>query len=717
MVSVHLFIVDVAVALHNKSHGLHCIRQKHPFIAQLFHFRKSHHVHLVGAAVTQRALMNAIDDVFALCGEPFLMSPLDSDILAQLVFVVGADSIEQDVVHLFQENERFARDDQVRSGWRIAGPVYGVCAATHERRRGLMQSCLSVINAKHNRQREAQSTIDIAVSANGGRSICSEGGAHCALSTSAAAAAGTIPQSVDMGGSRKTHRKSFAIADLPTNACSDTSSPSHNHTLTQENPPTQLPASSPNCLCPLADPSTSAPKWGLTSNHNTNPTLLTNKQTTVTTSRAATSVMSSGDDESVADCNKSSNTSSPTPPEEGHTSSTCIVRQQGANDNPEGDDGTEGGDDPLAPLVMMTLPHASSSLMVCVANSSNIGPFPAAPMELSAANLLSTAGHCPRKQFMLFKQHQGSLQSTAVFDDVDRVCSQLHLRFEVQEQLFMQTMEVFEVTLTCCCRAPQLKPCDSVDRLALAEDMIRSRCGVGPLTIRVKHPTSRQRCSLFSSTTFRPAMVDQQRTSSSSPVKTPFSRGRPSLYSKVEKAIETMCGAILQRGEIVEVVRVACCSCDENDHHPNSSSLVDTSSSAIIARPLPVHHNVRDVLIHCVVHGIKGRGVARRAADIQSFVAECLNNVQELNLLSDDGDDQFDDVDDERDKALVGGLRVSSAFLAALANINNVFVVCRTLLEDYGDTVASVVIMGLQSSVLTFFHDMSSLTRTMSSTQ
>ncbi|CUE64675.1 Hypothetical protein, putative, partial [Bodo saltans] len=43
-------------------------------------------------------------------------------------------------------NERFARDDRERPGWRLSGPMYGVCAATSERRRELMNQCITKIN-------------------------------------------------------------------------------------------------------------------------------------------------------------------------------------------------------------------------------------------------------------------------------------------------------------------------------------------------------------------------------------------------------------------------------------------------------------------------------------------------------------------------------------------------------------------------------------------
>ncbi|CUG19761.1 Hypothetical protein, putative [Bodo saltans] len=60
--------------------------------------------------------------------------------------------MEHALRHLFMGGESFARDDQVRVGWRITGPLYGVRAATSARRRELMQLCIDTVNRLNGKQ-------------------------------------------------------------------------------------------------------------------------------------------------------------------------------------------------------------------------------------------------------------------------------------------------------------------------------------------------------------------------------------------------------------------------------------------------------------------------------------------------------------------------------------------------------------------------------------
>ncbi|CUE59608.1 Hypothetical protein, putative [Bodo saltans] len=149
MVCDKIVIVDVDEALKNNKKILRSIKDKYPSIAQLFHFRKSHQVHFVGAASAQNDIYLAMNDVYAAVGEPFSFSEDDKTLFMKLVEEITPDKMEgflRDNCKLFGPNEHFARDDKVRNGWRMSGPTYGICAATSERRTELFASCVFAIN-------------------------------------------------------------------------------------------------------------------------------------------------------------------------------------------------------------------------------------------------------------------------------------------------------------------------------------------------------------------------------------------------------------------------------------------------------------------------------------------------------------------------------------------------------------------------------------------
>ncbi|CUG85557.1 Hypothetical protein, putative [Bodo saltans] len=152
MVCVKLPVVDVDAVLCNDANVLREIKKKYPNIEQLFHFRKSHHVHFVGPATTQSDIDNASNEVYHAAGEPFALTVEQSVLLASIVKQFTPNTIEQLFVNagIFKGRERFARDDKNRPGWRLSGPMYGVCAATPERRRELMNQCIAKINETYN---------------------------------------------------------------------------------------------------------------------------------------------------------------------------------------------------------------------------------------------------------------------------------------------------------------------------------------------------------------------------------------------------------------------------------------------------------------------------------------------------------------------------------------------------------------------------------------
>ncbi|CUE59633.1 Hypothetical protein, putative [Bodo saltans] len=90
-----------------------------------------------------------MNDVYAAVGEPFSFSEDDKTLFLKLVEEITPDKMEsflRDNCKLFGPNERFARDDKLRHGWRMSGPMYGVCAPTPKRRTELLIACVMAIN-------------------------------------------------------------------------------------------------------------------------------------------------------------------------------------------------------------------------------------------------------------------------------------------------------------------------------------------------------------------------------------------------------------------------------------------------------------------------------------------------------------------------------------------------------------------------------------------
>ncbi|CUG19968.1 Hypothetical protein, putative, partial [Bodo saltans] len=149
MVLNKIVIVDVDAALKNNEAVLRLIKDKYQSIAQLSHFRKSHQVHFVGPASAQNDIYLAMNDVYAAVGEPFSFSKDDKTLFLKLVEEITPDKMEAFLRDQFKPGECFARDDKLRHGWRMSGPMYGVCAPTAERRKELLHSCVVAINRQY----------------------------------------------------------------------------------------------------------------------------------------------------------------------------------------------------------------------------------------------------------------------------------------------------------------------------------------------------------------------------------------------------------------------------------------------------------------------------------------------------------------------------------------------------------------------------------------
>jgi hypothetical protein len=144
MVCHKILVVDVDKLLENNGQVLWEIKNIYPQIAQLFHFRKSHHVHLVGALVAETELREAGNDVYAQAGQPFPISANDMKKLRPS----DIEFLNSHILHHCSSEVSFARDDKVRSGWKVSGPIYGICARFQWQRDTLNHLCIRVLNTE-----------------------------------------------------------------------------------------------------------------------------------------------------------------------------------------------------------------------------------------------------------------------------------------------------------------------------------------------------------------------------------------------------------------------------------------------------------------------------------------------------------------------------------------------------------------------------------------
>jgi hypothetical protein len=614
MVYVGLVIVDVNEALKHKSSALQGIRQRYPSIMQLFHYKKSHRVYLAGPASAMTAIRVAIEEVYAVCGEPFRLSVKDSAKLAQLIFVIGADVLEHELRHIFHPNERFARDDQVRLGWSIPGPLYGVCAATSERRLSLMRGCVDVVNARYGLHLTVQSSPPFVVP---------QAQAHDCLEprssfSGPAAAAVTEVQCAAFATKSPPALPSWVVA-------------ADSHTSPR---PMDSNMTSPACLCPLGDPTTSVVRWCLLANQNSGsaPSALirpggggverANDDDAHQLRYLPTSVIN----EFTSECTKTSD-----------------VRVAA----PQHEDGIAPTIDPLPP-----------------ASEDAVPPPHCGPNRTSVTLGSNTLAHTSEVDDRLTRRIELPMQllsenpGAQVSRSVSNICVLFGLRFKICDESTVHqhsaAIAVFTVMLLCDNPSMSLK-------LDLAEDMILSQWGVGPLAVRIPRLTPLQRRVL---STAAPGNI-----SAPGP-------HRVLKVSTVEKIISATCCGFLYRGEVVEVL---------GGQYTEGNSNVCTPLSD-------------GVVIHIAVRGIQGRGVARRAERIQAVVEESLNGVEEVPCCC------ACDEDTSGTGACNAAARPSSAMASAIAQVHCVFIALRTMQHDK-DEVESLVAVGLRSSLSGFIGD------------
>jgi hypothetical protein len=115
-----------------------------PNINQLFVFRKTYILHIVGSFILQ----SDIDAVYQVMGEQLRLSEEHRTLLSlhsplEIKEIIDGANIP------FEEGESFAFDPDKHPSWITHGPMYGICAKSDARRTILMDHVIDAINAKY----------------------------------------------------------------------------------------------------------------------------------------------------------------------------------------------------------------------------------------------------------------------------------------------------------------------------------------------------------------------------------------------------------------------------------------------------------------------------------------------------------------------------------------------------------------------------------------
>lgn len=152
MLTTKVLIVDASHALNNNSQALRDIRHRFPTVQNLFHFRKSHFVHIIAPASAQRDAESATQAVLREFGEPLHFTDV---VTVRFAHFVAFKTFEE-VARLLNSLGIFGPDEQFvgecgggHPGWQVQGPLYGVCAASAYRRRFLMEACVQAVNSTY----------------------------------------------------------------------------------------------------------------------------------------------------------------------------------------------------------------------------------------------------------------------------------------------------------------------------------------------------------------------------------------------------------------------------------------------------------------------------------------------------------------------------------------------------------------------------------------
>ncbi|CUG19851.1 Hypothetical protein, putative [Bodo saltans] len=642
MVYVIKLITDVNLAIRDNSRVLYDIKRRYPQITQLFHARKSHHVHLVGSPDAFDDMSRAAEEVLAVCGEPFHLSPTDAAVLAQLVFAVNIMTLEKLLQPIFLSCERLAADDQVRQSWSTSGPLYGICASSQGRRRQLMEASLCIIN-------EAYQLSLTLLSLNAYNSLIPIAPATLTVESpapSSSSPGATTLQNLSIFSTVSTAAPSSRAV---TPRLDDEVQVSHEDKEEEEEEDVHREltsssgASSDAAWDAINDAVRPMKNWGVLTNHND---ALTEHK--FAPDRDAPSCLHNV----VADV-----VGSETEPPVVHS----LVE--------------------LCLIVDASTVHSKSNELV---------PETPARKDCREQELLVPAtdgGHAIRSICDVL-----GVSVTITPSQVQEGNNCLHIKlFPRQTQSLdhhLTTEDDHDQKSTPA--AGVVTSPAAIMRMHIAADTITAHMGVGPMFVNILRPTPLQCRVLLAS--------HKHKRSPQSPV--PKGQSGSSGATAVQSILNVALDGYLLRGEHVDVFSV------QSFPDRGNEQLYEAATTS----PIP-NSSACEIRISFDVRGLKGKGLAHRAACVKSLVDECLNNVCAI------GNDDYDFRDDHNHNALplpkntadrvITGTLGSDGALAMLSELHGVYVASRTVLFD--DTVSYAVVVGLPSSIAALVNDLASV--------
>jgi hypothetical protein len=482
---------------------------------------------------------------------------------------------------LFVPPERLAADDKVRLGWRVSGPMYGVCAATQSRRRELMWQCLAVINQEF---QLSLALLSGQPTSSASSALTSPTSSQCRTPCS------SLGDSAEFPGGDLFAQRNISLTSrpapldlgsaLPLQPAAHPSAPPQHESLSSDSSPTYLDSTQ--------DPIRSSIQWSVLTNQS---------------------------------CSAQ------------HDKTTNVALKEPVLQPPRAfHESTGGGLYPLQIPAVATLGRVDDGAHVD-RNQPTAQPRKKHDDEAVAAHE-DVVLPVPRPQ------------PAELAGDIQTMCACVGVTATVRMQALndgiLVSLRPAEANST---SSPTIH--ESMRRVDIARDMLIARYGSGPFLLRLAHAAALQR-----------QLLQQPRSAA----------GNHHAIQVVQGLLDVTCRYFLLRGESISVTSV------------EMSGPPATSQSA-------TH-------VTFAVRGLKGRGLARRAAAIKALVEECLGNVQTLGSALDEHDASENAHEAPRTCALTS---VQHAVFMLAADLHGVYLASTTVLHD--NTVLCALVVGPPSSV------------------
>lgn len=177
----------------------------------------------------------------------------------------------------------------------------------------------------------------------------------------------------------------------------------------------------------------------------------------------------------------------------------------------------------------------------------------------------------------------------------------MRIPLSVEEHCTKLSSHLIDVDVVRCAQMVVAAQGDRYAMLHLAQDIIMSTCGCGPLIAQISHPSERCRPYFVSLTETETGIREDGQPSSLAPA-----------CNSVERILNAALRTVLYRGESIEVLAVIP-SCEEGTPSEQPSASRNDKT------PTPIE-------VVFVVNGMRGRNLPSRAEMLRLRVEECLSD-------------------------------------------------------------------------------------------